>query len=1007
MAGKELISEIVDKSSVKKDLSELSEMLSGIDSQIKNMAQVSISGRKNGSDFKATAEKMQQEIAKTETLLQNLEKAIADKEAALVKLNDQVAKSSDAKIKKLESDQRREKKINDDAINDYKQLSAAYNDAALRAKNYALTLGMSHPVTLQAIQDANGMGETLKKLDASVGQHQRNVGNYASGWTSFNNVIRETPNFAISAQTGIQALSNNIPMFADEIKKARTEGKSWTGILKELGANLFSFGGIATIATIALTALPKILSEMSNSADNAAKAMERKAKAVGVAKGEIEKLNEISEKYNESLSSNNLSAEREITNLRILEKVALDTSKSLNVREGAVKKIQELYPAYLNNLTQDEVLSGKAASAINEITNALYKKAIAEAAASRSAETAKSLLDLRKEEADLLKKEQDAREKLAKEKNTTKGLILGGSTTGVTGKEVTEYDKLFDKLLKVKNRIEENRAAQILFGRDIQFYNDEAAKLYDQYVKLEETKTTTTATGVTKGKELKDDERKFLYEINKMILEDTAKTLEQIAKDTENSYEVRATALQELYKKQNEIAILTKNFELGTAKITATEKLRINTEYSLKVVDNEGKMLTSLNELHKEHQKQLRDEQKKADDEAKKQREEDVESGMKEVASRVLRDQEQMNQALIDLNRAYINGEFKSYEDFEKEKERITLEYTQKGIQHQIDAAKKLIASKKLNADQEQKYLTEIAELEKKLIDAGIAYNKKKGDETEKDGEKRKAKLVKDLTEIQQMVSNMTQAITDVASVGFEKKKVELEEERTMIEKNNAAEVKRINDSTLSEEEKANRLKILEADKQVKLEANERKNRQLQYEKAKFERAINIGNIIAGTALAVVKALPNIPLAVTVGLLGAAQLYKAIATPLPKFEKGTDSSPEGWAITDEKGAEKYIEPDGTTYMGSDKGPTLRYLKRGTKIIPHNEVNRMMMNNMIARTASALDRPDMSAKKLDELKEATIWSTARIEKAISKQKGTVVIVNNNSGFHARITENINA
>lgn len=964
MAGKELISEIVDKSSVKKDLSELSEQLAGIDAQIKNMSQVSIAGRKPGADFKNTAEKMQQEIVKTEILLQKLEKTIADKEAALVKLNDQVAKSSDAKIKKLESDQRREKKINDDAINDYKQLSAAYNDAALRAKNYALTLGMSHPVTLQAIQDANGMGETLKKLDASVGQHQRNVGNYASGWTSFNNVIRETPNFAISAQTGIQALSNNIPMFADEIKKARTEGKSWTGILKELGANLFSFGGIATIATIALTAIPKIVAAMGSE-------MEKNSK-------KFKSFTEVQQEATKSIMEEKIQ-------LEALLVVSRDENKTKEERSAAVRKINDIMPDYLGDITLEGINTKDTTDKINGYIEQLSKKALAQAYITKIQNLYSKMIDV---------ENSSIQDNIKWYQQLWVVIKNGGNPAQMNIDMIT---KGVEERAKSKKAVEdEMKALKLKFDEDLK--NGEAILDLDKKEKEEKKKKT---------KDIKEEERKINFEINKMILEDTAKTLEQIAKDTENSYEVRATALQELYKKQNEIATLTKNFELGTAKITATEKLRINTEYSLKIVDNEGKMLTSLNELHKEHQKQLRDEQKKADDEAKKQREEDVESGMKEVASRVLRDQEQMNQALIDLNRAYINGEFKSYEDFEKEKERITLEYTQKGIQHQIDAAKKLIASKKLNADQEQKYLTEIAELEKKLIDAGIAYNKKKGDETEKDGEKRKAKLIKDLTEIQQMVSNMTQAITDVASVGFEKKKVELEEERTMIEKNNAAEVKRINDSTLSEEEKANRLKILEADKQVKLEANERKNRQLQYEKAKFERAINIGNIIAGTALAVVKALPNIPLAVTVGLLGAAQLYKAIATPLPKFEKGTDSSPEGWAITDEKGPEMYIEPGGKTYMGSSGGPTLRHLKRGTKIIPHDEVNRLMMNNMIARTASALDRPDMSAKKLDELKEATIWSTARIEKAISKQKGTVVIVNNNSGFHARITQNINA
>ncbi|HVT87155.1 MAG TPA: hypothetical protein VHD35_18285 [Chitinophagaceae bacterium] len=71
-----------------------------------------------------------------------------------------------------------ERKIANDVSNDYKQLSLAYNEAALKAKNYILTLGANHPITVQAVADANAMGNKLKEIDASVGQYQRNVGNY-------------------------------------------------------------------------------------------------------------------------------------------------------------------------------------------------------------------------------------------------------------------------------------------------------------------------------------------------------------------------------------------------------------------------------------------------------------------------------------------------------------------------------------------------------------------------------------------------------------------------------------------------------------------------------------------------------------------------------------------------------------------------------------------------------------------------------------------------------------
>ena len=55
-----------------------------------------------------------------------------------------------------------------------------------------------------------------------------------------------------------------------------------------------------------------------------------------------------------------------------------------------------------------------------------------------------------------------------------------------------------------------------------------------------------------------------------------------------------------------------------------------------------------------------------------------------------------------------------------------------------------------------------------------------------------------------------------------------------------------------------------------------------------LEKAFNIAKIGIDTASAVVEALPNIPLSVLIGALGAAQLGMVLATPAPKFHSGGD-----------------------------------------------------------------------------------------------------------------------
>lgn len=129
----------------------------------------------------------------------------------------------------------------------------------------------------------------IKKLDATIGNHQRNVGNYASGWNGLNmsvqNIVRELPSLATGFQTFMLAISNNIPMLIDEIKRAQQKsgsvaedviegtgeatsealdsmgeaaknaasaGKGVGGVFKAIGSALFSWN---TIITIAITLL--------------------------------------------------------------------------------------------------------------------------------------------------------------------------------------------------------------------------------------------------------------------------------------------------------------------------------------------------------------------------------------------------------------------------------------------------------------------------------------------------------------------------------------------------------------------------------------------------------------------------------------------------------------------------------------------------------------------------------------------------------------------------------
>lgn len=132
----------------------------------------------------------------------------------------------------------------------------------------------------------NRYNTALKNVDARIGKHTRNVGNYKSGFDglgfSVAQLTREMPAFANSAQTGFMAISNNIPMLVDEINKLKAankqlaaSGKPTNNIFKALGRSLFSFQSLISIGVTLLTVYGAELFEWARGMTEGEKATEK------------------------------------------------------------------------------------------------------------------------------------------------------------------------------------------------------------------------------------------------------------------------------------------------------------------------------------------------------------------------------------------------------------------------------------------------------------------------------------------------------------------------------------------------------------------------------------------------------------------------------------------------------------------------------------------------------------------------------------------------------------
>lgn len=852
----------------------------------------------------------------------------------------------------------------------YDKLQQEFTEAKIKAQNLGAQLGVNSTQYKEAAAAALQLNNSLKAIDAGVGGFQRNVGNYASGFQNFTQVLREMPNFAISATVGVQSLSNNIPMLAAEMQAARAAGMSWGGVMLGLGKQLLGFQTILILAVTALTALPGILREMGKEAKEAEDEMRTFFQGIT----------------------------KEQTNLKTLFAVAKDVNQEMSIRKNAVKELRDQYGNYLANLSDEQILAGKTAGAYEALSEAIVKSAKARAASDKITKLqAEQLMDEEKMATIMVnanKKVADAEIERARrmKMSISQRQLLAPVATN---KEI--FDAASKENLEIAKRIadrsaEVNRLTQTVMQNQIKPF-----------------KTGDDKAG-------KSSEKEYFSEVNRLRIADLERAnvyFKAIRDDDAYSYEVRLEAARRFAINEQQILDaqlkdeLDKNdFNLKNKKDAKNEEKGINAKFRVEQAQAEIDYIDVVAAMQEKARKEKADRDKKSLEDSEKQKEQITQAAEDKLEDATLRADEQLYKELRGLNIAFINGEIKDHEDYEKQKTAITQKYAIKRIEAEIKAAEALLAVSELGSKEQQKYATQLADLKNKLLELGVNATIKAGEKESKEDKKRVKGLESDLRDINRAVNTITSAINELGSARFEQMQAALESEKNAIEKNAALELERINNSTLSEKEKADQIIILEARKQAQIEENDRKRRKLEQERARFERLNSIASIISGTALAVVNALGDkatpgplrIVLAAAIGALGAAQLARAIATPIPKYKHGTGYHKGGLAVVGDGGkSERVILPSGEQFDTPSKS-TLVNLPRGSKVLPDAKLaSKIMLNNMPRK---------VQVKTNDRTVEAIDMQTRLLTKAMIKNKPRVSTkVNVNLGRDFYLYKNV--
>lgn len=215
----------------------------------------------------------------------------------------------------------------------------------------------------------------------------------------FSQVARELPSLAMGPQMFILAISNNLPMLADAIADVRKQnellaasGQKGVPVWKQLASSIFSWQ-TALVAAISLgIVFGKDIANWVKELISGKKAIDNNKEAL--------------ENYKKAMLDSQQAAQEEIVQLNLLYQAAVDSSKGMNERISAVKELKKEFPQYFKNLSDEEVLVGKAADKYNELATAIMASAKAQAAKETLIKNSKEILDLESKITEEYKKQE-------------------------------------------------------------------------------------------------------------------------------------------------------------------------------------------------------------------------------------------------------------------------------------------------------------------------------------------------------------------------------------------------------------------------------------------------------------------------------------------------------------------------------------------------------------------------------------------------------------------------
>lgn len=900
------------------------------------------------------------------------------------------AQSAEAKEVALVKEQLRQKNA-ELRTNAREALAAEGSLNQLRAqlvqlKAEAANLDLNSKEFTEASVRINELNGTIMKAEAAMGDHRRNVGNYAS---AFNNlgfqvqqVARELPSLTISPQQFFLAISNNLPMLADayaetiaknkqlreeNLKLAADQQKQVIPAWKQMLKSIVSWQTAIVVGITLLTTYGKEIGEFISKLFRGEKAINAIALST--------------EQYRNAVDNANKSVADEVSTLKLLYNAATDNQKPMNERISAVKELQRLYPNYLGNMSQEEIMAGQASIQYQNLATHILEVAKAKAVQDKISENQAKILELEIEEAEQLAQIEATQANIERQRAT----INSGGTSDI----IIAYQK---QLSLTEKRLKRERESLKVIQQSKQALEDTSAQLANKISVSDLIGDQSEPLDSNSVSSSLSEKRQAEIDLLKTQAQEEAGIQERIYKDEQLHYDKRLEAFEKFREAQEKLLSLQYGADREELDVRLAAGKIDRATYEAVAQNLDLSEMIAFDDLRREQE------------EAGKELMESIGKGMIEQARQSAEQtarklDEDMQAELLALSAKYASGNI-GRDEYNAGTTAISDAYKRKEFEAEIRLMEELWAQEELT----EEHRTEVA---KKLADARLAYDeyiqserirlnlelaKQSEDQAKKEEEiaKRDAELKKQLL---QEVFNLASALSD-AQLDKELSRLDkLSEANQKWQDEETDRIDRLADhGVISDEQADARKKAIEEQAALREEEIEKQRVEAERRNAIFQKAQAVAQAGINTALAVTAALTNpFTSAATIPLIiaaGAAQIATILATPIPEYAQGTKDHAGGLAVVGDGGrSEMVVFPDNRVWK-TPATDTVVNLPAHTQVLPdYDAVLAQFAFSRFANMPSDMSRVEML------LEEEKLQRGMMLEKSTERNRLLRQIISN--------------